>query len=492
MTYYYKLKSTNQDDLETFFNSSMKYIMELDILNVSEDDNSYSEENIDYEGWAIDKSDLVRVNKNGEPMTYNYKMRSIVPSNLATRGINGTRYLEEGSVLTLTEDQHNNVLNEYSVSFDDGYSIRAEDLVLITTDTNIDTEDDGATWSDTRTTTYTLAEHLGEQLRSRYAFLDRPTDGLSNIIMDTYLPRYLYKHKMNTEIFDLESIPSTAVSISPLTAKILGTKQIELEQMTKILGYQRKDIKKLMLAVKTRDLNFVFVGAGGTGINTAHWLSEMARMVNINHLFKRVYVYEADNTEISNLLRFPIDPSTIEGNSAKMNIIKKYVKHLSKLDPEYSSYYIASGESPYYPLNVFKHYRDNIEQPLNYQTKENIILYGAPDLETRQNLSLSGSFISATHADSGCNMYLNPKQDLSLQVESYGMIQLAPFFMNQLRMAIELLIILSDTELDLNEQDKELFKYSFDGERLMTTDRQYNFQIAEQVDMLTEEESANF
>lgn len=428
-------------------------------------------------------------------MTYNYKMKSTNPDELSTGGLTGSRYLVEGTIIVLTEEQHNHVLDGYPIIFEeDDYTILPEDLILI--DTNTDDTDDGSTWSNTRTTTYTLAEHLGEQLRSRYAFIDRPTNGLSNVIMDTYLPRYLYKHKMATDIFDREPIPSTAVSISPLTAKILGTKQMELEQMIKILGYQRKDIKRLMLAVKTRDLNFVFVGTGGTGINTAHWLSEMARLVSIPHLFRRVYVYERENTEVSNLLRFPIDPSTINGSSTKKtNIIKKYVHHLSKLEPEYSHNYIAN-DSTYYPYSIFDMHINDMhisdESNVTYQTKENTILYGAPDLETRQNLSACGSFISATHADTGCFMYLNPKQDLSIQVESYGMIQLSQFFMNQLRMAIQLLEILSDSELDLTEQDKELFRYSFDGNKLLSTDRQYNFQISEQVNMLTEEESANF
>lgn len=425
-------------------------------------------------------------------MTYNYKMKSTNPAELLTTGLARSRYLVEGTIIVLTEEQHNGVLDGYNIAVEDGYIITAEDLVLIDTNTDdTDDTDDGSTWSNTRTTTYTLAEHLGEQLRSRYAFIDRPTNGLSNVIMDTYLPRYLYKHKMATDIFSREPIPSTAVSISPLTAKILGTKQMELEQMIRILGYQRKDIKRLMLAVKARDLNFVFVGAGGTGINTAHWLSEMARLVSIPYLFKRVHVYEEEDTEVSNLLRFPIDPSTINGSSTeKTNIIKKYVRHLSKLEPEYSSYYIASTNK-YHPHNIFDTHIDD-DSNVTYQTKQNTILYGAPDLETRQDLSTCGSFISATHADTGCFMYLNPKQDLSIQVESYGMIQLSQFFMNQLRMAIQLLEILSDSELDLSEQDKELFKYSFDGNKLLSTDRQYNFQISEQVDMLTEEESANF
>ena len=89
-------------------------------------------------------------------------------------------------------------------------------------------------------------------------------------------------------------------------------------------------------------------------------------------------------------------------------------------------------------------------------------------------------------------MSLNPKQDLNLQVESYGMIQLAPFFMNQLQMAITLLETLANDSINLMEQDKELLNFSFDGDTKIKTDRVYHFQIENHPRMMEPRAARNF
>lgn len=379
-----------------------------------------------------------------------------------------------------------------------GWLINAEDFILVdgtpvTPDIPDEVEPEDL-WSTSVTHTYTFEQYMAEQLRSRYAFIDRPTYSLSNVVLDTYLPRYLYKHNMKSNIHELEYIPSTAVAISPLVAKMLGCKQMELEQMIRFLGYTKKQIKDLLLKVKARDLEFVFVGAGGGGINKAHWLSHMARMSNINYLFKRVHVYDADSAEVSNLFRLPIDPSTVATSGRiKLNIIRPYINHLSKLKPELTHSFIAQDDEinySNYPSTVFDH--EGHREDRTVRTRDNFILFGGPDLESRQNLSNCGSYLASSHSNNDCSIYLNPTQDLNIQIESYGMIQLSPFFMNQLRASIELLTILSDDTLDLSQIDKELFNFRFDGIKKLPTDRNYNFIIQDQVDMVTEEQALNF
>ena len=73
------------------------------------------------------------------------------------------------------------------------------------------------------------------------------------------------------------------------------------------------------------------------------------------------------------------------------------------------------------------------------------------------------------------------------------MIQLSPLFMSQLRMAISLLEILSDDNLNdlLSEQDKSILQYSFNGESVLKTDRVYNFNIDKRISMMTEDEALN-
>ena len=100
-----------------------------------------------------------------------------------------------------------------------------------------------------------------------------------------------------------------------------------------------------------------------------------------------------------------------------------------------------------------------------------------------------GNFIAATHANTSCSLWLNPKQEQDIQVESYGMIQLGAFFMNQLRMAIGLLEVLA-TRTNFSEQDQNLLTYEFTGDIQLRTDRQYNWQITRDINMMTEEAAA--
>jgi hypothetical protein len=66
-----------------------------------------------------------------------------------------------------------------------------------------------------------------------------------------------------------------------------------------------------------------------------------------------------------------------------------------------------------------------------------------------------------------------------VQTETYGIIQLNVFFMNQLRMTIELLKILGDSNLHNIDNDTELFNYSFDGVPELKTSKVYNWPISQ-------------
>ena len=115
------------------------------------------------------------------------------------------------------------------------------------------------------------------------------------------------------------------------------------------------------------------------------------------------------------------------------------------------------------------------------------IIYGAPGIQTREELSKFGHFISATHGDNGCRLDLNPKQESEIQVESYGIIQLAGFYMNQLRIAIGFLEVLANPLFDPTQQDITLLEYEFNGEAVKQADRNYKFQLDFDGLVLTEE-----
>ena len=253
------------------------------------------------------------------------------------------------------------------------------------------------------------------------------------------------------------------------------------------MGYTKTDIKRLFASVRSKKLTLNMVGYGGTSVNTMHWLYEMSKMVFAINTFKQIKIWEPDTIEVSNLLRFPIDTSsslkTYHRSSPayvgvpKTDMANGELERLSTEKPEIHKSYLttAADFSPY-------------QQSNHTILPADQIVYGAPDITTRQRLAPYGNFISATHSDSSCRIDLNPEQDDTLQVESYGMISLSAFFMNQLRMAIGLLELLGSDQ-DLQEQDKTILEYKFTGERLLQTDREYQFQLEHSGLVLTPEEA---
>lgn len=383
-------------------------------------------------------------------------------------------------------------------------------------------------WSDVKIRKVKFSmKKIKDDIRHRYFFPSTVSTSnfidQKNLVVDTIIPETMYKNDMSSEQilrnFKISQNinTKTAYAISPFTSSLLGCKLIPIEHLCRILGYTKDNIKDMLNTVKERRMNFVFVGAGGTCNNTAIWLSRMIDMCNLPFLFEKVFVFEKDSAELHNMLRFPTDPYTITidtgifGSSSatmeknKCNIIAKELRNLSKLTPSCYERYIAYDDSAIaYPTNVFKKsvetekILDADGEVIDFQTIEktipisnNTIFYGAPDIITRQNLSNIGNFISATHASNSCNVYINPEQDAMIQVESYGMIQLTPFFMNQLRMTIALLEILSnDNYLELlSRKDYEFLAYSFNGESVLKNDRVYNFKIIDNPEMATEEQA---
>jgi hypothetical protein len=352
--------------------------------------------------------------------------------------------------------------------------------------------DEEARWSELKSKVMNFnKDYLREQIRSRYAFIDRPQLGLSNVIVDTFFPRLLYVHNMNVtalKMTEIPRLPKTSVAISPLIGNLLNIKTVPTEELCRVLGYTTKNIKDLLVKVKKKKLTFVFAGTGGTGMNTAYWLSEMCQFTSTVNLFKQVYAYEKEDLEVSNLLRFPIDVNSSKyaglTNTKKLNMALPLLQPISKNDPILVERYI--GDNNYFPHDIYTKNDKN-----EYEIRPNTVVYGAPSLESRDILSRPGGFIAGTHADISCHIWLNPKQDLDMQVESYGMIQLGSFFMNQLRMAIGLLEFLARDDVNYLDQDVQVMDYSFDGTIQLPTSRTYNWQIESEARMMTEEESMN-
>jgi hypothetical protein len=87
------------------------------------------------------------------------------------------------------------------------------------------------------------------------------------------------------------------------------------------------------------------------------------------------------------------------------------------------------------------------------------------------------NLITATHGDDDASLILNPVNQSDLQVESYGMIKLTTFFMNQIRLAIGLLELLASDQ-DLSERNKKILDFSYvTNTKTLPTSRQWNCQL---------------
>jgi hypothetical protein len=355
--------------------------------------------------------------------------------------------------------------------------IYTADLVL--TETPLD---NGMSWSSTRKRILRFgSDHLLEQIRTRYAFFDRPTNGLSNIIIDNYVPKLMYTTQLNARDIGRLNLPKTIYTISPWFAQHFGAQQVPTEQLCRIIGYDVKTLKQMITKIKHRQCSITFIGYGGTNVNTIHWLTEIMKLTQSVNLFKFMEIFEPDTAEVSNLLRFPKNPyvenTKIDGthisSSSKLKLLDpSEVSLLSKEKPVLSTSRVNGQNLPRGSKGSFYDYSERKTKP-----KDNHYYYGAPNIDTRASFEDVGHFISATHSGNDAHLWLNPTQDTDLQVESYGLIQLTPFFMNQLRLAIGLMEVLCDGDLNLKGKDQMLLEYSFDGIPKLSTNKTYNFQL---------------
>lgn len=297
------------------------------------------------------------------------------------------------------------------------------------------------------TTLVTLESHLKKQIRTRYAIM--ASNGHSAEVIDSFYPHSVYCNHFTV------LAPHNAVALSESVSVHTGIPQMDFGDMLNYVGYDRESLFALLDAVKRRGMYVIFAGVGGTGMNTLYWLTKAVAYTGFyGNLFERLELHDADSIEFSNLLRFPMYFS-VNCDRRKAVAAVPYARKLAR-NTDYQMTFITPNA---FRSSLVK----SASKPLSsgYIIPERTVVYGAPTLESRQFLSEMGNFIAATHADNSCSLWLNPSQDLDIQMETYGLIQLNSFFMNQLRMAIGFLEILADNSIDLKAKDQHLLEYSF-------------------------------
>lgn len=381
-------------------------------------------------------------------------------------------------------------------------------------------------------------EHKIQQIQNRYAIYDRPRNGLSNVLVDSFFPSFLIKSYTNPRL-DKEEFPYTFAAISEFASQTMNVPLIPREDLFRMVGYTPKDIKTLLRAVRSKKLNFAMIGMGGTNSNTLYWLKEMCRLTNTPTLFRSLLIYEDDALSLDNIIRMPMSTLTIpttsnttereitpqlilKGMFLKNNVFPRTVDNISsamsvkdleelKLEYHYSinnndntrrkvstndrthKLHLVTSEYDFLSSGkILKHsQRFNASNPYHYlrgmgydrrsyyiSSYTPYIYYGAPDIATRQAcFDRKLPLITATHGDDDISIAINPLQDSMLQRESYGVIKLGVFFMNQIRATIGLLELLaSDTDLTLPNQSFLEYSYPRDKKEVGLT-RSWNLQI---------------
>lgn len=313
-----------------------------------------------------------------------------------------------------------------------------------------------------------LLTHMKTQIYTRYY---RPHSlvihDTKNSIIDSFLPFTSITGTLTSTPHSRETLEETFSAISPLTAELFGCLQLSITTLLSELTYELPYIHKLLNSVKQRRLTINFAGVGGTGINTIYWLHTLSQLFAVDNLFKEVHIFEKDYIDFSNIFRFPLPLSSYTAKNIaemkKVELILPYAKTLSSEVYSHDKFIETIDDIPTLQLTT------------NNKLKSKVVTYGAPSITNRNFLSSLGNFVSATHANNTASLWINPTSDDTLQIETYGLIQLNSFFMNQLSMAIEFLKILSlpkSLELqdflwtDMTFLEGKKFSYQIDTELL--------------------------
>lgn len=283
------------------------------------------------------------------------------------------------------------------------------------------------------TTTFNIYDHcFKEELSKRYALLDLsqlPKD--RPIILDSYAPS-VFLAKMKEPELITNTVHPDSVAISEVTAKLFNTRNIaSINFMLNSINQSKEELQELYSIISAKEYNIAFVGYGGTGHNTLFWLNQIQSHLEkvSTPLFKSMLIFDNDELEFHNTFRFPKDT---------LFTPRPDMRKISSLTTE-----TALSES-------YGVYQTRVDSDIAAQLDEaNFIMYGAPDITTRLMLQ-PYKFISATHSNNDYSILIKPEQDI-LQTESYGTITVAPFFFNQLMMAIDFLRFLANPKWEQHE-----------------------------------------
>lgn len=339
------------------------------------------------------------------------------------------------------------------------------------------------------TQTVSIGELIADKIKVRYAEITHRTMGSTNMVVDAFYPTYVRQSLVSG--MQAPALGKKCSAISPFVASELGVYQIPIEDLTSMLGYKKIEIKKMLEAVKAKKIELVLAGLGGTGMNFMHWATELCNYTNTVNVFEEILIYDQDSVDLTNIFRFPqsLNPGTAYSDSGsnmyKIQMISS-ASILSRKEIQKRFQFITAGVLSILITRDFNEDGKLVSVMPRREIRADVkdkVFYGAPDIESREMFAEfpEVKFVSGTHGNDDCQLFIKPVQDSSIQIESYGMINLSIFFMNQLKLTLSFLELLaSDTDLT---QSNLIMEYSFSKEyangriNKAGMNRTYNFPI---------------
>lgn len=303
---------------------------------------------------------------------------------------------------------------------------------------------------------YIPRQPLKYEISRRYKIVNLGYTFSSGEIVDDAIPTIYH----DNDCFDMAIRQSLiyresyrAFTLSRLFEALYGITRIPLRTQLSVLGYKIPKIRRWIQEIVKRRLTVTFVGLGGMNLNVIENLLELCKDLGINRLFERLIIYENDDLEYHNTLRFSttsllqIKEKTIDTKNCLRDFIpfsKCFLYHYKELSPLATEVHILRKKlvsSDIYKQDIY---------------------FGAPDMETRETFFKAGvPFFCAIHQNNTVSLWHQPNVDLSMQSETYGRIMLTEFFLNILDVTIQFIKALAEDK----EYDKDfcIYKNTFDA-----------------------------
>jgi len=277
-----------------------------------------------------------------------------------------------------------------------------------------------------------LDDIIADKLKLKYKMFNLDEiKSIANMGIDSIFPT-IFVNQLTNKYKKCKKTGSN-FAFSEFIANKMNVRHIEVNELFTMFDINAKKIKQQLIKLKKKKINLVMIGFGGGGINFWYWLERILNHTLVFNVFESIVIYDNDDFDLTNLPRIPYDLRTKDLTTLKKVLLAKETQvqitnNLLIMDQKFAEEKISQNDS------------------------EQTIYIGGPDIKTRKILSESNEiFLSVTHGDNELGIYLNPLQDSSLQVESYGTIELNYFYLNQFAATIALINYFADEDLDLSQ-----------------------------------------